>query len=140
MSPSTADQPEPTDLTDFYQNRDIDHDDALADSPSEVGARIAEARTNAEMSREALGLHLGVRADTISRWERGKSSPRPNHLDRVAGVLGVSLSWLVMGWGEAPSDEELDEVREELTTVRQSLQDALAAVDRMERRLGQPEG
>lgn len=139
MPPSTADQPEPTDLTDFYENRDIEHDDALADSPTEVGARIIEARTNAGMSREELGLHLGVRADTVGRWERGRSSPRPNHLDRVAGVLGVSLSWLVMGWGEAPSNEELDEVRRELADLRRSLQDALAAIDRMERGLGSTE-
>ena len=136
MAPSNAEELEPTDLTDFYENRDLDRDADLADSPAEVGARIAEARTNAEMTRDDLGQHLGVRAATVARWERGGSTPRPNHLDRIAGVLGVSLTWLVMGRGEAPADDELDEVRQELAVVRRTLQEALAAVDRMSMRLG----
>ncbi len=135
---SNADQPEPSDLADFYENRDIERDGALADSPAEVGARIAEARTNAAMSRDELGQHLGVRSATVARWERGGSTPRPNHLDLMAGLLGVSLTWLVMGRGEAPADDELDELRQELAAVRHSLHDALAAVDRMALRLGPP--
>lgn len=152
MPSSAADGPEPTTVatatpgatdrlvadqtTDVIVLDEPPASDAAPDSPGEVGVRIAEARRRAGLGRDELGDHLGVRSATVRRWENGGSSPRPNHLDRLADVLGVSPSWLVDGRGESPADDELDEVRRELASLRGALTDALDSLDRMSQRLG----
>lgn len=47
--------------------------------------RAAGYRTQEELSET-----LGVRRNTISRWETGKRYPRPPMLPRIAAALNVS--------------------------------------------------
>ena len=43
---------------------------------------------------------LAVKTTTLKNWENGKTQPRPNKLQMLAGVLGVPFSWLLEGGEE----------------------------------------
>ena len=69
----------------------------IADVPQPMGPRLRIARENANLSEEELAGRLGVMVRTVKGWESGRSRPRANRLQMLAGILGVSLSWLLEG-------------------------------------------
>lgn len=66
------------------------------------GDRLAGARERAGMSESDLARRLGVKLVTIKAWENDRSEPRSNRLAMLAGMLGVSLPWLMTGEGDGP--------------------------------------
>lgn len=125
------------DLSRFYENRDLIRDDELPDTTADIGSRITQAREAAGMTQQELAEHIGVRQEAVRRWERGSTSPRANRLDTIAGLLGVSISWLMIGRGDAPSQgADLDGIRDDLVAVRHALQQVLRDVDSLAVRLG----
>lgn len=64
------------------------------------GDRVAAAREAAGMTQEALARRLGVRVETLRGWEDDLSEPRANRLSMLAGLLNVSMMWLINGEGE----------------------------------------
>ncbi len=52
-----------------------------------VGANIRAARDAAELTQRQLAERIGVEGVFISRWERGKNSPSPQYLPRLADEL-----------------------------------------------------
>jgi HTH-type transcriptional regulator, cell division transcriptional repressor len=75
-----------------------------------LGGRISLARDALDLSVEDTACVLGVEAQTWANWENDRSEPRANRLSMLAGVLQVSLSWLLTGHGHGPDWEELTEV------------------------------
>lgn len=74
---------------------------------STFGDRIAGAREASGMSQSELARRLGVRLATLRGWEDDRAEPRANKLQMMAGLLNVSLVWLLNGVGEgAPSMSE----------------------------------
>ena len=69
-----------------------------------LGDRITGAREAAGLTQEQLARRLGVRASTVRAWEEDRSEPRANSLSTLAGVLNVSIMWLLVGEGEGASD------------------------------------
>lgn len=67
-----------------------------------LGGRISLARDAAEMSLEDAAAVVGVEPQTWSNWENDRSAPRANRLDMLAGVLGISIGWLLSGRGRGP--------------------------------------
>jgi transcriptional regulator with XRE-family HTH domain len=61
----------------------------------ELGARIRELRGEHLLSQEELAFRVGVARQTVSRWELGLHSPRPDELRRICGVFGVERGDLV---------------------------------------------
>ncbi len=103
-----------------------------------VGTRIVEAREAAGLSTPELAERLGVKASTLRNWEREKSEPRGNRLTMLAGVLCVSPTWLLTGFGEEPSaqsDEELAAVRSSLVELKDQLHGMAERIDRLASRL-----
>ncbi len=70
-----------------------------------LGGRISRAREAAGMSSAQFARRLGVKSATLHAWECDRSEPRANRLTMIAGMLGVSLSWLLYGAGVAPVDD-----------------------------------
>ncbi len=64
------------------------------------GDRIAGAREAAGLTRDEFATRLGVRAKTVAAWEDDASEPRGNRLQMMAGMLNVSLRWLLTGEGD----------------------------------------
>ncbi|NJM82552.1 MAG: helix-turn-helix domain-containing protein [Tabrizicola sp.] len=64
------------------------------------GDRIAGAREAAGLTREEFATRIGVRVKTVSAWEEDLSEPRGNRLQMLAGMLNVSIRWLLTGEGD----------------------------------------
>lgn len=64
------------------------------------GDRLEGAREAAGMTQEALARRLGVRLTTLQAWEGDAADPRANRLQMLAGMLNVSLMWLLTGEGD----------------------------------------
>ncbi|MFP5510331.1 MAG: multiprotein-bridging factor 1 family protein [Alphaproteobacteria bacterium] len=72
------------------------------------GDRVAAAREAAGMTQKQMARRLGVKNATVRDWEDDLSEPRANKLSMMAGLLGVSIVWLLTGEGDgvaAPVDE-----------------------------------
>ena len=112
------------------------------------GDRVAAARESAGMTQAVCAKRLGVRLATLRAWEEDLSEPRANRLSMLAGLLNVSMMWLINGEGEgvdAPQDAAqvgLD-VQDVLADMRQLRGEMLAnaeAMGRLEKRLRQLTG
>lgn len=73
------------------------------------GDRLAAARDAAGLSQAHLAKRLGVKKSTVERWEEDRAEPRANRLQMLAGILNVSLIWLMTGEGDGPAAEVFDE-------------------------------
>lgn len=58
------------------------------------GERLIKLRRAKGLSQEALGDMVGVTRQTVSKWERGDSTPELEKLVELARVFGVSLDEL----------------------------------------------
>jgi len=56
---------------------------------SSVARRLREYRLAGGWTRAELATQLGVLTITVSRWERGKTAPRRDYLDRLLALLGT---------------------------------------------------
>lgn len=94
----------------------------FSDENSTFGDRLAAARDAAGLNQTDLARRTGVRLSSIQSWENDQSEPRANTLQRVAGILGVSLMWLLAGEGdgvaEATPDTPAEDMRELLLELR----------------------
>ena len=102
------------------------------------GDRVAAAREMAGMSQAELARRLGVRVSTLRKWENDVSEPRANRLSMMAGLLNVSMMWLINGQGEgleAPMDEGLlpSSATDILNELRDLRTDMIARVEQMGR-------
>jgi transcriptional regulator with XRE-family HTH domain len=80
----------------FEQEQDLDT----------FGGRLSRARAASGLSTKELAWRLGVKSSTIDAWERDRSQPSALRMNRLAGLLGIGLSWLLHGMGTAPTDPE----------------------------------
>lgn len=81
-----------------------------------MGGRLSRARDATGLSVAELARRLGVKASTIQAWESDRSQPRANRLAMLAGVLNVSLSWLLHGIGTSPVDDSRSELIQAVST------------------------
>ena len=110
------------------------------------GDRIAAAREAAGMGQEKLARRLGVKLKTLQGWENDLSEPRANRLQMLAGLLNVSMGWLLTGEGEglpAPDDAtsvlpaDVNEALLEIRALKTQMQTAGDRLGRLEKNLGQ---
>lgn len=117
--------------------------DWFADGVATFGDRIAGAREASGMSQSELARRLGVAKTTLMAWEDDRSDPRANRLAMLAGMLNVSVSWLLTGTGDgipAPSDratpdKEARQVLAELRGLRVAMQATAVRAEKLEARL-----
>lgn len=71
---------------------------------------LAEARERAGRSQDSLGDLLGVTGKTVSHWERGVSTPRPDVRAELAKALGFTMDELCrrLGLTSAPEQASLN--------------------------------
>jgi transcriptional regulator with XRE-family HTH domain len=83
-----------------------------------LGGRIRRAREAAGLSGAQLARRLGVKTETVTGWETGRTEPRANRLTMLAGFLAVSPTWLLHGVGESPVQGDISS---ELALIASSL-------------------
>ena len=77
-------------------------DDWYDPETTTFGDRLTGARESAGLEVEELAKRLGVKPKTIRAWEDDRSEPRANRTTMLAGLLNVSLVWLMTGKGDGP--------------------------------------
>lgn len=80
----------------------MDDQNWYSDEAATFGDRLVAAREQAGLSVAELAERLGVKADTLAAWEQDLKEPRANRLQMLAGMLNISLSWLLTGQGTGP--------------------------------------
>lgn len=107
------------------------------------GDRVAAAREAAGMTQAQLARRLGIKKATLTGWEQDLSEPRANKLTMMAGVLNVSMSWLLTGEGEGmtePAAEGVDlgdfaAILRELRELRGEMRSNAERAARLEKKL-----
>jgi len=102
------------------------------DCEDTLGGRISWAREVKAISPEEAAQMLGVLLSSWNAWECDRDIPRANRLTMMAGLLGVSPSWLLTGLGSGPKEHATDNDVEHLQrAVCQISQDIEALNGRM---------
>ena len=121
----------------------IDDDKWFSDEIATFGDRLAGAREAAGLDQSALAGKLGVRRGVIADWENDLKEPRSNRLQMMAGVLGVSIAWLLTGEGDGPAapddegyiDADVADLLAELRGLRGEIKQSAEKLARLEKRL-----
>lgn len=58
------------------------------------GDNIKRLRKNKGLKQQELEEILGIKRNSYSDWENGKTEPRFENLVKLADLLDVSLDWL----------------------------------------------
>ncbi len=122
-------------------------DNYFANESSTFGDRIIAARESVSLNQSDFARKLGVQLKTVKKWEEDLSEPRANKLQMIAGLLNVSITWLIMGQGaglKGPSDElehsaDMNEILIELRQTKTELSrltEHLGALEKKLRRIG----
>ncbi|MGR3485681.1 MAG: helix-turn-helix domain-containing protein [Paracoccaceae bacterium] len=93
--------------------------DWYSEEAATFGDRLAAAREASGLSQKGLARNLGVKTALLRAWEEDRSEPRASRLSILSGMLGVSLSWLMTGTGEGPTEEvePVEEASEDIELV-----------------------
>ena len=114
--------------------------DTIHNAPEDtLGGRIGRARVAADMSLKKAARRLGVKPSTWQAWESDRIEPRSNRLAMLAGLLGVSPTWLLVGRGQGPDETmraELDVLVNEISRINGTLQQSQSDLAMVMKRLG----
>ncbi|MFT4714950.1 MAG: transcriptional regulator with XRE-family HTH domain [Paracoccaceae bacterium] len=138
--------PEGKQMTDLEQD---DENGYFSDENSTFGDRVSAARRAMGLDHDRLSRKLGIKLKTLHGWEDDVSEPRANKLQMLAGVLNVSIIWLLTGEGEGVDDPweqdpeankdkgaaEMREILDELHQVRSEYSQLGERFVRLEKRL-----
>jgi len=104
------------------------------------GDRLAGAREAEGMTQKELAQRLGVKLKTLKSWEDDLSEPRANKLSMMAGLLNVSLPWLLSGQGDGPEGPDLEaDGHQDQTALLTELRDLRTQMTQSAERLGRLE-
>lgn len=84
--------------------------DGVFGTDDTFGGRISLARDALAFSLEDTARRIDVDAEVLRHWENDRAAPPAGQLAMLAGVLQVSLSWLMTGRGHGPDWDDLTEV------------------------------
>lgn len=104
-----------------------------------LGGRILRARDLTGMTLEDAAARVGVTAETFAEWETDRSEPRSNKLATLAGVLGISPTWLISGVGDGPergaAQAGLTEMAADLDRLRQNSEELASSIADLQTRI-----
>jgi len=98
---------------------------------SELGDRIKNARTEKGWKQKHLAAELEVEPITVSRWERGATTPDLSVLRQVAEATEKPLGFFVGSAEPASSPEGLEQVVRRLEAVAGRIEAALGRLERL---------
>lgn len=119
------------------QEDGTDPENWYSEERATFGDRVAGARDAMGLSQAELARKLGIKLKTLRAWEGDMNEPRANKLQMLAGVLNVSITWLINGEGDgldAPTEAkplqtearalvaEIGRISDQFQTLAQRLQ------------------
>ncbi|WP_372884965.1 helix-turn-helix domain-containing protein [Shimia sp.] len=120
------------------------HDYWYGEDVATFGDRLAAARQYAGLEQTEFARRLGVKNATARGWEDDLNEPRANKLQMMAGLLNVSVGWLLTGEGEgitaAPGEEpgqasDLAVLLVEIRDIKSKMKSNLDQLARLEKKL-----
>lgn len=124
-----------------------DHsDDAsgyFSDESATFGDRVSVGRRALGLSQDALSHKMGIKLKTLQSWENDISEPRANKLQMLAGILNLSLIWLLTGEGEGVDENWEQDVEDtdaavvlgEIRAIETEVKLVASRIKRLERQL-----
>ncbi|WP_319826574.1 helix-turn-helix transcriptional regulator [Thalassovita sp.] len=120
-----------------------DEHDWYGPETATFGDRVAAAREAASMTQKQLAKRMGIKTGTLREWEQDLSEPRVNRLMMMAGILGVSMGWMLTGEGDGvspPQDEgtvspDVNELLLEIRDLKGQIAGTADRLGRLEKRL-----
>lgn len=103
-----------------------------AASDDTLGGRISLSREVAGLTVAQAARRLGVMTESWNAWERDRDVPRANRMTMMAGLLGVSPSWLLSGVGSGPFTPPEQEPEDLMEAFRQTSTEIAALNRRMQ--------
>lgn len=111
----------------------------FSDDTSTFGDRITWAREQVGLTQEQLAHRMGVKTKTLRGWEEDQAEPRASRINIMAGMMNVSVVWLLSGLGEGPvaprGEGAIADCLEELRLIREEQRKFSDQVVRLEERL-----
>ncbi|MCF3593408.1 helix-turn-helix domain-containing protein [Rhodobacteraceae bacterium LMO-12] len=102
-----------------------------------LGDRITGARDAAGMNQKELSKRIGIKLTTLQDWENDLSEPRANKLQMLAGLLNVSITWLLEGVGDGvDGPDEGPPIDEDMRSILSELRELKARANKTANRLG----
>lgn len=80
-----------------------------------VGERLKSIRLSKGMTLEEFGSLFGAEKSNVSKWEKGKSIPSPDRLNKIAKISDISVDELLYGNEDSLILELLKDFENELT-------------------------
>ena len=125
----------------------FDKTDHFNETVATFGDRLEAAREAKGLTVNGLAEKLGVDAQTVEAWEGDADEPRSNRIQMLAGLLNVSIVWLISGEASgtgyvADSYERPTGVNDalgEISQLKEILSGALEKLDQLEKRLQETE-
>ena len=114
----------------------IDDLDWYGPETATFGDRLSAAIEKSGMTQKLVAKRLGIKLVTLKSWEQDISEPRANRLSMLAGLLGVSVMWLLHGEGDGVehSDKEHQvspEINDILFEIRAVQTGLLSSADKL---------
>ncbi|WP_166418102.1 helix-turn-helix domain-containing protein [Cochlodiniinecator piscidefendens] len=117
--------------------------DHFNESVATFGDRLEAARLAKGLTIEGLAEKLAFTPEGVQAWENDETSPRANRIQLLAGLLNVSLVWLISGEGNGTSQvadthqrpEGVNDALGEIAQLKETLSGALDKLTKLENRL-----
>jgi transcriptional regulator with XRE-family HTH domain len=90
-----------------------------------------------------LAEKIGVEARKVEAWESDADEPRANRIQMLAGLLNVSIVWLISGEGDGTSHvadayarpTSVNDALGEIAQLKETLSGAIEKLEKLEKRL-----
>ena len=121
----------------------LEKNDYFNETVATFGDRLSAARNAKGLTVSGLAEKLGVEVPTVEAWEDDADAPRANRTQMLAGLLNVSIVWLMSGEGNGTSDVAdtferplgLNDALGEISQLKATLSGALDKLDKLRERL-----
>ncbi len=123
-------------MDDHHDQQDEEY---FGNDASTFGDRVTAAREALGLSEELFARKLGVKLKTVRAWEQDLSEPRANKLQMMAGMMNVSIMWLLTGEGEGVTMEDDRALPADMAELLVDLRRSKTEMRRMADRMGRME-
>ncbi len=125
----------------------LDKSDHFNEAVATFGDRLQAAREAKGLTAESLAEKIGVDVGEIEIWESDADAPRANRIQMLAGLLNVSIVWLISGESSGTSNVAdtyqrpagINDALGEISQVKAILSGLIDKLEKLEERLQEVE-